>query len=114
LADCKTFEQHEVYGLAINTANTIRNNFYEIEWTSLNSLRSIKLLIPIKLRRLKLDCSFAILFRNHCYTFKQLSPTTQIVWDTVVKSTTFDFLEIKTYESLQLILSEIDLITQLQ
>jgi hydroxymethylpyrimidine/phosphomethylpyrimidine kinase len=24
LADCKTFEQHKVYGLAINTANTIQ------------------------------------------------------------------------------------------
>jgi hydroxymethylpyrimidine/phosphomethylpyrimidine kinase len=44
LADCKTFEQHEVYGLAINTANTIQteNNFYEIEWTSLEFTRSIE------------------------------------------------------------------------
>jgi hydroxymethylpyrimidine/phosphomethylpyrimidine kinase len=44
LADCKTFEQHEVYGLAINT-NTIQteNNFYEIEWTSLEfTTRSIE------------------------------------------------------------------------
>jgi hydroxymethylpyrimidine/phosphomethylpyrimidine kinase len=31
----KTFEQHEVYGLAIHGKhNPDRNNFYEIEWTS--------------------------------------------------------------------------------
>jgi hydroxymethylpyrimidine/phosphomethylpyrimidine kinase len=37
LADCKTFE-HQVYGLAIITANTIQteNEFYKLEWIDLN------------------------------------------------------------------------------
>jgi hydroxymethylpyrimidine/phosphomethylpyrimidine kinase len=45
LADCKTFEQHKVYGLAINTANTIQteNEFFELEWTPLDfTIRSIE------------------------------------------------------------------------
>jgi hydroxymethylpyrimidine/phosphomethylpyrimidine kinase len=37
LADVKTFEQHRVYGFAINTANTIQteNEFSGIQWTDL-------------------------------------------------------------------------------
>ena len=38
LADVKTFEQHRVYGFAINTGNTIQteNEFFEMQWTDLN------------------------------------------------------------------------------
>ena len=37
LADVKTFEQHRVYGFAINTGNTIQteNKFFEMQWTDL-------------------------------------------------------------------------------
>ena len=37
LADVKTFEQHHVFGFAINTGNTIQTEdvFYEIQWTDL-------------------------------------------------------------------------------
>jgi hydroxymethylpyrimidine/phosphomethylpyrimidine kinase len=44
LADCKTFEQHKVYGLAINTANTIQTEMsFELEWTPLDfTIRSIE------------------------------------------------------------------------
>ena len=117
VADCKTFEQHEVYGLAINTANTIQteNNFYEIEWTSLEfTTRSIeKLFNTYKIKAVKIGIVPSLFYLGTIVSLiKQLSPTTQIIWDTVVKSsTTFDFLEIKNYESLRLILSEIDLIT---
>ena len=38
LADVKTFEQHQVYGFAISTANTIQteNEFVAIQWTDLD------------------------------------------------------------------------------
>jgi hydroxymethylpyrimidine/phosphomethylpyrimidine kinase len=38
LADAKTFEQHHVYGFAVNTGNTIQteNEFFEIQWTDLD------------------------------------------------------------------------------
>jgi hydroxymethylpyrimidine/phosphomethylpyrimidine kinase len=35
---CETFEQHHVYGFAVNTGNTIQteNEFFEIQWTDLD------------------------------------------------------------------------------
>lgn len=54
LADVKTFEQHEVYGLAIITGNTLQTDdeFYKMEWTSIDFiLESITiLLINMKLK----------------------------------------------------------------
>ena len=45
-------------------------------------------------------------------TIKALSPTTQIVWDPVLKSTTeFEFMKIENQLDLNKILSKIDLIT---
>jgi hydroxymethylpyrimidine/phosphomethylpyrimidine kinase len=55
LADCKTFEQHKVYGLAIN-ANTIQTEMsFELEWTPLDfTIRSIeKLFDTYDIKRLK-------------------------------------------------------------
>ncbi|NRT14037.1 hydroxymethylpyrimidine/phosphomethylpyrimidine kinase [Flavobacterium sp. 28A] len=117
LADCKTFEQLQVYGLAINTANTIQteNNFHEIEWTSLEfTIRSVeKLFETYKIKAVKIGIVPSLFYLGTIVTLiRQIAPATKIVWDTVVKSsTTFDFLEIKNYESLKIILSEIDLIT---
>jgi hydroxymethylpyrimidine/phosphomethylpyrimidine kinase len=117
LADIKTFEQHNVYGFAINTANTIQteNEFFEIQWTDLEFvLKSIERLFEnycieaVKIGIVpSLDYLAAIVF-----TIKKLSPTTRIVWDTVLKSTTnFDFLNIKNQSLLIEILKKIDLIT---
>ena len=47
LADIKTFEQHNVNGFAVITANTIQteDTFYEIQWTDLSFvIRSIETL----------------------------------------------------------------------
>lgn len=117
LADTKTFEQHKVYGFAINTGNTIQteNVFYEMQWTDINfvlnsldklfgsySIKAVKIGIVPSLSYLK-DIVFAI---------KKLSPKTKIVWDTVLKSTTeFDFLTLENHSDLIDILKEIDLIT---
>ncbi|MDR7208111.1 hydroxymethylpyrimidine/phosphomethylpyrimidine kinase [Flavobacterium piscis] len=117
LADTKTFEQHQVQGLAISTANTIQTDckFYEIEWTSLDFvLRSIKKLFknyPVKSVKIGIVPSFFYL-NEVVSLIKKLNPNTVIVWDTVLKSSTeFEFLTIESQTDLQKTLSKIDLIT---
>lgn len=117
LADVKTFEQHRVYGFAINTGNTIQteNEFFEMQWTDLDFvLKSIKKLFEnydIKAVKIGIVPSLDYL-KEIVFLIKNLSPTTKMVWDTVLKSTTnFDFMSIENQSSLIEILKKIDLIT---
>lgn len=117
LADIKTFEQHKVYGFAINTGNTIQteNAFYEIKWTEihfvLSSLEKLFENYTIKAVKIGIIPSFNYL-KAIVFAVKKLSPQTKIVWDTVLKSSTeFDFLDIENQTDLIEILKEIDLIT---
>lgn len=117
LADIKTFEQHQVYGIAINTANTIQteNEFINIQWTELDFiLQSIETLFDtyeIKAVKIGIVPSLNYL-KEIVFLIKQLSPDTKIIWDTVLKSTTeFDFLQIEDQEVLFAILNKIELIT---
>jgi hydroxymethylpyrimidine/phosphomethylpyrimidine kinase len=117
LADVKTFEQHRVYGFAINTANTIQteNEFVDIQWTNLDFvLRSIETLFTnyeIKAVKIGIVPSLDYL-KEIIFMIKRLSPKTKIVWDTILKSTTeFNFLEVQNQIDLIEILNQIDLIT---
>jgi hydroxymethylpyrimidine/phosphomethylpyrimidine kinase len=117
LADIKTFEQHQVYGFAINTANTIQteNEFITIQWTDLTFvLKSIEKLLDnytIEVVKIGILPSLDYL-KEIVFTLKNLSPNTKIVWDTVLKSSTnFDFLNIENQADLIDILKELDLIT---
>ncbi|MFV8359197.1 hydroxymethylpyrimidine/phosphomethylpyrimidine kinase [Flavobacterium sp. LS1P3] len=117
LADAKTFEQHHVYGFAVNTGNTIQteNEFFEIQWTDLDFvLKSLEKLFEnhtIKAVKIGIIPSLNYL-REIVWVVKKLSPKTKIVWDTVLKSTTeFDFINIKNQAFLIEILKEVDLIT---
>jgi hydroxymethylpyrimidine/phosphomethylpyrimidine kinase len=117
LADIKTFEQHRVHGLSINTGNTIQteNTFYEMQWTDLDFvLRSIKILFQnydIKAIKIGIVPSLDYL-KSIVITLKKLYPKTKIIWDTVLKSTTeFDFLTISNQTDLVEILRNIHLIT---
>ena len=117
LADVKTFEQHRVYGLAINTGNSIQteNVFYEMQWTDLEFvLRSMETLFEnydIKAAKIGIVPSLDYL-KEIIFAIKRLSPKTKIVWDTVLKSTTeFDFMTINNRLILTDILNKIDLIT---
>lgn len=117
LADIKTFEQHKVYGFAINTGNTIQteNAFYEVQWTDihfvLNSLDKLFGSYSIKAVKIGIVPSLSYL-KEIIFAVKTLSPKTKIVWDPVLKSSTeFDFLTVKKDNELNLILKEIDLIT---
>jgi len=117
LADIKTFEQHQVTGFAITTANTIQteNEFFEIEWTDLNFVtRSIETLFQnYKIKAVKIGIVPSLDYLNQILsTIKTVSPITQIVWDPVLKSTTdFNFITIENQLELNKILSKIDLIT---
>ncbi|WP_316635372.1 hydroxymethylpyrimidine/phosphomethylpyrimidine kinase [uncultured Flavobacterium sp.] len=117
LADIKTFEQHQVTGFAITTANTIQteNEFFEIEWTKLSFvIRSIETLFQnYKIKSVKIGIVPSLHYLNRILsTIKLLSPSTKIVWDPVLKSTTkFEFMAIENQLDLNRILSKIDLIT---
>jgi hydroxymethylpyrimidine/phosphomethylpyrimidine kinase len=117
LADTKTFEQHQVSGLAISTANTIQTDckFYEIQWTSLDFvLRSIKKLFKnYVIKSVKIGIIPSFFYLNEIVSLiKKLNPNTIIVWDTVLKSSTeFEFLTLENQIDLQKTLSKINLIT---
>jgi len=117
LADIKTFEQHHVNGFAILTANTIQseNEFHTIQWTDLSFvIRSIETLFQShKIKVVKIGIVPSLHYLNRLLsTIKLLSPTTQIVWDPVLKSTSkFEFMNIEDHLGLNKILSKIDLIT---
>jgi hydroxymethylpyrimidine/phosphomethylpyrimidine kinase len=117
LADVKAFEQHRVYGFAINTGNTIQTEtvFTEIQWTDLGFvLRSIKMLFEnydIKAVKIGIVPTLNYL-KEIVLLLKKLSPTTPIIWDTVLKSTTeFDFIKIENQMTFMAILNSITLIT---
>lgn len=117
LADIKTFEQHQVYGLAINTANTIQteNEFVSIQWTALDFvIQSIATLLgkyEIKVVKIGIVPSLDYL-KEIVFLIKKLSPQTKIVWDTVLKSSSeFDFLTIQNQPDLIAILNKLELIT---
>ncbi|SHL90418.1 hydroxymethylpyrimidine/phosphomethylpyrimidine kinase [Flavobacterium xinjiangense] len=117
LADAKTFEQHHVYGFAVNTGNTIQteNEFFEMQWTDLdfvlNSLKKLFGNYSIKAVKIGIIPSLDYL-REIVLVVKKLSPKTKIIWDTVLKSSSeFNFTTIKNQAILIEILKKIDLIT---
>ncbi|KQB38285.1 hydroxymethylpyrimidine/phosphomethylpyrimidine kinase [Flavobacterium aquidurense] len=117
LADIKTLEQHQVTGFAIITANTIQteNEFHTIQWIDLSFvIRSIETLFKkYAIKTVKIGIVPSLHYLNRILsTIKLLSPTTLIVWDPVLKSTTkFEFMNIEDQLNLNKILSKIDLIT---
>ncbi|MES2813025.1 MAG: hydroxymethylpyrimidine/phosphomethylpyrimidine kinase [Bacteroidota bacterium] len=117
LADIKTFELHQCFGLSIITANTLQteNEFQSMQWMDLNFLLdSIRLLFknyPIKAVKIGIVPSLTFL-KAIVLEIKKHSPKTKIVWDTVLKSTTeFEFITIENQSELIEILENIDLIT---
>jgi hydroxymethylpyrimidine/phosphomethylpyrimidine kinase len=117
LADIKTFEQHKVYGFAINTANTIQteNEFHRIQWTPIDFVVEsiITLLNNYPVKAVKIGIVPSLSYLNEIIIFlKKHSPTIQIIWDPVLRSSTeFDFLTLSNQQILIGILNQIDLIT---
>ncbi|MEQ3662259.1 MAG: hydroxymethylpyrimidine/phosphomethylpyrimidine kinase [Flavobacterium sp.] len=117
LADIKTFEQHQVYGLAIITGNTIQteNEFLKMEWISiafvLESIAALFKKYEIKAVKIGIIPSLEYL-EKIIITIKSINPNTKIIWDTVLKSSThFNFINLENQSKVELLLKQIDLIT---
>lgn len=117
LADVKTFEQHQVYGLAIITGNTIQteDSFHATQWIDLDYvLKSIKTLFEkytIQAVKIGIVPSFDYL-KSVVEEIRKHSTDIKIVWDTVLKSTTeFEFMSLDKLSLLHGVLPQIDLIT---
>ena len=117
LADVKTFEQHQVYGLSIITANTLQteNKFTAMQWTDLQFvLDSVRLLFAnYAIQSVKIGIVPSLTYLEAIVSdIKKHSPDTKIVWDTVLKSTTgHEFITIENQSAFLEILEKIDLIT---
>ena len=117
LADMKTFEQHKVYGLSVNTANTIQTDraFHSIQWASLEDvLATTDMLLeayPVRVIKTGIMPSFA--FLNEVVSFiKSRDPEIKIVVDPVVKSSSgFDFQTSVSSQKIQEVLEKIYLLT---
>jgi hydroxymethylpyrimidine/phosphomethylpyrimidine kinase len=117
LADVKTFEQHKVYGFAINTGNTIQteNAFNRIQWTTIDFvLESITTLLDnYAISAVKIGIMPSLDYLEQIvFCLKKNSPAIKIIWDPVLKSSTeFEFLSLQNQTSLIEILQQIVLIT---
>lgn len=117
LADIKTFEQHKVYGLAVNTANTIQTEdvFDSLEWTKQEMvLKTIDVLFdayPVTAVKTGIVPSFGAL-REIVSHVRGKSHDVKIVVDPVLRSSTgFDFHDSAAKKDLVSVLEQIDLLT---
>src|SRR6187431_1237109 len=93
LADIKTFEQHKVYGFAINTANTIQteNEFHKIEWATIDFvLESITTLLGnYAVNAVKIGIVPSLDYLSKIvFCLKYHSSNIKIIWDPILKSST--------------------------
>lgn len=118
LADIKTFEQHKVYGLGINTAQTLQteNAFLSIKWEDENAiLKSLETFLnhyDVKAIKIGIVENISIV-QNIVLFIHQKNAAIKIVWDTVIKSSSgFNFWNgLMNEEVLFSILSKVFLIT---
>ncbi|MGL4583569.1 MAG: hydroxymethylpyrimidine/phosphomethylpyrimidine kinase [Flavobacterium sp.] len=116
MADIKTFEHHQVYPMAVLSANTIQteDNFIHVRWEEKYSMRQLVTILEnyciaaVKIGIVK-DLDTLKLYTD---TIKGLSPMTKVIWDPVLRSSSgFDFQTIELIDSLTSVLQQIDLIT---
>jgi hydroxymethylpyrimidine/phosphomethylpyrimidine kinase len=118
LADIKTFEQHNVYGLGISTAQTLQteNSFISIKWeTEDDILKAIETMLAYyNVQVIKIGIVENISSLKNIVSFiHKKNKTLKIIIDTIIKSSTdFDFWnEPITQETILEILSKTFLIT---
>ncbi|MFC7774901.1 hydroxymethylpyrimidine/phosphomethylpyrimidine kinase [Flavobacterium sp. GCM10027622] len=117
LADIKTFEQHQVYGLGIMSGNTLQTEeaFHAMHWTDIDFvLQSIQTLFKkYEIKVVKIGIMPSLEYLQSCIAeIRKQSTQVKIIWDTVLKSTTnFNFITVESQAVLLGILKQIDLIT---
>jgi hydroxymethylpyrimidine/phosphomethylpyrimidine kinase len=117
LADMKTFEQHMVYGLSVNTANTLQTDktFHSIQWMELKDvLYTIDVLLeayPVQVVKTGIMPSFDFLTEVVSFIHSR-NPGIKIITDPVLKSTSgFDFNNTYDHEKIVDVLEKIFLLT---
>lgn len=117
LADCKTFEQLKVQGLAVCTAMTVQteSQCLSMEWQPLDQVLSTVDILMKKypVEAVKIGVVKEAGFLNEIIkTIKANAPEAKIVWDPVLKSTSeFTFFDLDTLSQLKNVLNQINLIT---
>jgi len=117
LADCKTFEQHAVYGLGVCSALTVQtdNSFLNVHW--LNAEQIIEQLQPLVTRFGIAACKIGIIHSAETLIevirfLKEFNPSIRIVWDPVLKASAgYEFPSNNGLHNLEAILAAIDLVT---
>lgn len=104
LADIKTFEMFQTYGMAIITSNTLQtdSHFLDVQWLSFETIKiqmeTLFSKYDFKAMKIGLVENFDTLHKIILLA-KKLNPTTQIVWDPILKSSSgFDFHSCKSLE----------------
>jgi hydroxymethylpyrimidine/phosphomethylpyrimidine kinase len=117
IADVKTFEQHAVYGLSVNTANTLQTEkiLHSIRWTPLEEvIAAINILLsayPVTVIKTGIMPSLAFLSSVVTYIHKR-NPEIKIVCDPVIRTSSgFDLMDVDQKEKLRSILEKIFLLT---
>jgi hydroxymethylpyrimidine/phosphomethylpyrimidine kinase len=117
LADCKTFEQHGVYGFGVCAALTVQsdNEFFNVHWLSAEQI--IEQLRPLVRKFSIAACKVGIVESPDTLLevlrfLKQHHPAIRIVWDPVLKASAgYEFHAPDVFHSLEAILASIDLVT---
>ena len=117
LADCKTFEQYEVYGFGVCTAWTVQtdDSFLNIHW--LSAAQIIEQLQPLMNKFVVSACKIGIIDSLETLLevigfLKENSPAIQIVWDPVLKASAgYDFHAADTFHNLDVVLAAVTLVT---
>ena len=117
LADCKTFEQHGVYGFGVCTALTVQtdDSFLNLHWLSAEQI--IEQLQPLISKFEIVACKIGIINSPETLIevirfLKEYNPAIQIVWDPVLKASAgYDFHSVDTFHSLEAILATVTLVT---
>ena len=117
LADVKTFENHKVYGFAVNTANTWQN---DIEFVGLTSIKTRKIIKQINLQFNRFDINFVKI--GLVTSLPQVSQIVnylikrnfkiKIIWDPIIKATAgFEFFKDIDFDILKDVFFKIYLLT---
>jgi len=117
LADCKTFEQHGVYGFGVCSALTVQNDdtFLSSHWLTADQI--IEQLEPLISKFVVSACKIGIINSPETLLtiikyLKEHNPAIQIVWDPVLKASAgYDFHSVNTFHNLEAILAAITLAT---
>ena len=117
LADCKTFEQHGVYGFGVCSALTVQtdNEFLNVHWLGVEQI--LEQLRPLAAKFKITACKIGIIDSPDSLIeiirfLKKHNPAIHIIWDPVLKASAgYDFHSENAFHNIEAILAAIDLVT---